>query len=227
MAPLKIIGAGYGRTGTDSLKEALNRLGYKTHHMNVMDAPGRHPELFVEQISHPEHDNWDTIYEGFDAAVDWPTVAFIEPLMKKYPDAKIILTERDADAWIKSMNNTILAPFRHPSSEIRKANEAKLKPEELARLYLTDKVVLGGIRTRSANEITDEKVKALFLEHNAKIKAIVPKEKLLVMDTKEMNWETLCAFLGISDVPNEPFPHVNSSAEAQAHFEDLPSYVIQ
>lgn len=146
--------------------------------------------------------------------------------MKKYPNAKIILTERDADAWIKSMNNTILAPFRHPSSEIRRANEAKLKPEELARLYLTDKVVLGGIRTRSAEEITDDRVKALFLEHNARIKAIVPKDNLLVMNTKELNWKTLCEFLAISNVPDEPFPHVNSSADSQAHFEDLPSYII-
>ncbi|ORY95641.1 hypothetical protein BCR43DRAFT_493343 [Syncephalastrum racemosum] len=219
MAPLKIIGAGYGRTGTDSLRRALNRLGYKTHHMVELNEPGQRPELFVEQYNHPESNHWDTIYQGFDAAVDWPTAAFVEPLMRRYPDAKVILTERDPDAWVESMKNTILAPCRRPYSEERKSSEANIPPQIRARLHMVDIVVLDGMRTRRPEDITDNELKKLFLEHNSRIKATVPKEKLLVMDTANMNWEILCEFLGISEIPLEPFPNGNSATAAKSKFE--------
>ncbi|ORY95642.1 hypothetical protein BCR43DRAFT_493345 [Syncephalastrum racemosum] len=186
--------------------------------MKEMNAPNRYAELFIDQYNNPESDHWDTIYQDFDAAVDWPTAAFVEPLVEKYPDAKIILTERDPDAWIKSMNNTILRFRNHNEEKLRKLDQAEWTPEQNARRDMADKIILGGLRSRATEHITDENVKAMFLEHNARIKAIVPKERLLVMDTTEMNWKALCDFLGITDIPKEPFPRVNSTADAKARF---------
>ncbi|KAI9492807.1 P-loop containing nucleoside triphosphate hydrolase protein [Zychaea mexicana] len=100
MVPLKVICAGFGRTGTDSLRLALNHLGYNTHHMYVMmnNEGEQDPEAFEDAYRHPEREvDWDKLYAGFSAAADWPTIAFIEPLMKKYPDAKVILTVRDPE----------------------------------------------------------------------------------------------------------------------------------
>lgn len=138
--------------------------------------------------------------------------------MKKYPDAKVILTERDPDAWIKSMNNTILSFRKRNDEEQHKLDNFDWTPEKIARRDMADKIILNGLRSRGPEGITDEDVKALFLEHNARIKAIVPPEKLLVMKTTEMSWEVLCNFLGITDVPDEPFPRVNSTADAKARF---------
>lgn len=75
----------------------------------LLTNPDAEPELFTEAHLHPEKADFDRIYEGFDAAVDWPTAAFYEPLMKKYPDAKVILSVRDAEGWFKSASNTIFA----------------------------------------------------------------------------------------------------------------------
>ncbi|KAI7897817.1 uncharacterized protein BX663DRAFT_526980, partial [Cokeromyces recurvatus] len=109
MAPLEVIGAGFGRTGTDSLRAALNMLGYKTHHMKCFfEDPELDPDLFYDAYFHRETADWDQLYKDYNAAVDWPTVEFYKELLKKYPKAKVLLTIRSADSWYNSVKNTIL-----------------------------------------------------------------------------------------------------------------------
>ena len=70
--------------------------------MKTFNEAGGRAEMFTEAYDHPETQDevdWGYLYDGFDAALDWPTCSFVVPLMKKYPDAKLILTVRDPDSW--------------------------------------------------------------------------------------------------------------------------------
>ena len=110
--PLKVIGAGFGRTGTSSLKRALEDLGFgPCHHMTELLA---HPEqLPVWEAAIAGHAvDWDALFREYQAAVDWPAAAFYAPLLERYPDARVILTVRDAERWYDSARNTIYAISR-------------------------------------------------------------------------------------------------------------------
>ncbi|ORY95639.1 P-loop containing nucleoside triphosphate hydrolase protein [Syncephalastrum racemosum] len=208
MAPLQVIGAGFGRTGTDSLRTALNMLGYRCHHMKEMMVPGRYPLEFRDAYLHPEKEtDWDMIYDDFDAAVDWPSTSFLKQLMDKYPEAKIILTERDAESWYKSIYNTI---YQFPKNNLV-TDDAPQEMKDMMKMCKT--IVLDGAFGDKPGLMEDkEKIMAMILEHNAWCKANIPAERLLVLQTAEMSWETLCPFLG-KDIPNVPFPRANSSGD--------------
>ncbi|ORY95356.1 P-loop containing nucleoside triphosphate hydrolase protein [Syncephalastrum racemosum] len=211
MAPLKVIGAGCGRTGTTSLRIALNKLGYRCHHMIEMMVSGRHPLEFREAYLHPERDtDWDMLYEGFDAGVDWPTASFVKPLMEKYPDAKVILTERDPDAWLKSVRNTIGKMVEKQISADTDGTPMSDNQKMVATIVFD-----GAFGDREGVYQDDEKMKQLYVEHNAWVKENVPAERLLILQTNELNWEALCTFLG-KDVPDEPFPRANTTEDMQA-----------
>ncbi|EIE78208.1 hypothetical protein RO3G_02912 [Rhizopus delemar RA 99-880] len=124
MAPLQVIGAGFGRTGTDSLHEALNILGYNTHHMScIFKNENLDFETFKEAHRNPEAIDWDKPYDGFDAAVDWPTCNFYKELMVKYPDAKVLLTVRTPESWYVSVCKTVVTM----SQRYEKAKSERIK----------------------------------------------------------------------------------------------------
>ncbi|KAI7858706.1 P-loop containing nucleoside triphosphate hydrolase protein [Circinella umbellata] len=202
MAPLKIIGAGMGRTGTSSLRETLNIFGYKTHHMHAFNEERRRPDMFVEAYEYPERDiDWDYIYEGFDAAVDWPTCSFVEPLMKKYPEAKVILALRDVEDWYRSMANTI---YRKHTA-LRLAHDNSPKGRMIRRVPLD-----GALEKPEVFE--DEKViKQKFNQHVQWVKKNVPENHFLIMNLGE-GWERLCQFLN-SPIPHAAYPHSNTTAD--------------
>ncbi|KAI9494355.1 P-loop containing nucleoside triphosphate hydrolase protein [Zychaea mexicana] len=213
MAPLKIIGAGYGRTGTDSLRTALNILGYTTHHMKSYNEEGGRTEMFTEAYEHPEKAvDWDFIYDGFDAAVDWPTCSFLEPLMQKYPDAKVILTVRDPDSWYQSMRNTIF--LIHSAS--RRDPSRQNKP----KVNMVGKIILDGAFDNPDLFNDEVALKAKFVEHNERVKRIVPKERLLVMQLGE-GWDRLCDFLDVPVPSNVDYPNVNKTSDMRKRFPEL------
>jgi hypothetical protein len=120
---LSVIGAGFGRTGTKSLQEALLILGFPTYHMvSVFEKGTHHANLWYETAqtqkriaAAPAKDQaaiaaqykWDEIFDGYTAAVDWPACQFYRELMQRYPDAKVILTVRDSEKWYQSIINTV------------------------------------------------------------------------------------------------------------------------
>ncbi|KAF7724900.1 hypothetical protein EC973_000559 [Apophysomyces ossiformis] len=205
MAPLEVIGAGFGRTGTHSLRLALDMLGYKTHHMVVLLQDERKdPLLFLRAYENPQEEhNWDEAYEGYTAAVDWPTASFVEPLMKKYPNAKVLLTVRDPDSWYRSVKNTIFQSLNIP----RPGN----KPRDADIQIMAKKVVLDGDISDPERFADEEAIKRKFIEHNEYIRKIVPPERLLEINLGE-GWDRLCKFLG-KDIPEEPYPNTNSTDE--------------
>ena len=216
---MEVIGVGMGRTGTLSLKLALEELGFgPCYHMReVMD---RHDRIRSwKRIGDGAPADWDEVYRGFRSSVDWPGAAYWRELADAYPKAKLILTVRDADKWYDSALKTI---FRFP---LRRHNAAQrfayafcstVNPIALAIPNMLDRVWNKIFDGRQMNGPEDRKaVIAAFLQHNEEIKASVDAERLLVYEISE-GWEPLCAFLDVP-VPQTPFPQV---WEAQAFIRD-------
>eukprot|EP01064_Diplonema_japonicum_P013512 TRINITY_DN2107_c0_g2_i3.p1 TRINITY_DN2107_c0_g2~~TRINITY_DN2107_c0_g2_i3.p1 ORF type:complete len:241 (+),score=70.73 TRINITY_DN2107_c0_g2_i3:33-725(+) len=193
MAPPQIIGAGFGRTGTMSLKDAIEELGYgKCHHMIEVK-----PWMFRKWSALADGDDlWNEVYEGFDAAVDWPTTAFYRQLAEKHPDAKVVLTVRDPEAWYDSANNTIFAIF----------NLLPLWIDMLTgfRTMLDKTIWTGAFHGRFADK---EYAIRMFNEHIADVKRTIPADRLLIFRATD-GWEPLCTFLD-KPIPSKPYPHSN------------------
>ncbi|CEP12787.1 hypothetical protein [Parasitella parasitica] len=208
MAPLKVIGAGFGRTGTDSLRLALNILGYKTHHMKSFweEEADTNPDDFIEAYKNRDKADWDKVYENYTAAVDWPTVEFYKDLVAKYPEAKVVLTTRSADSWYASALKTI-----HPASAgilENPADEQKARLGEMMKL-----VVLDGHMVNRETFKDEKLIKKLYLDHIEEVKNTVHPDRLLIVELGE-GWNRLCEFLG-KDIPDIPYPNANSKESFQ------------
>ena len=198
---IEIIDLGLGRTGTMSLKLALEQLGFgPCHHMEeVIKAPGA--EVPWAAAAAGEAVEWDTVLQGYRSAVDWPTARFWREALDHHPEAKIILTTRDPDGWYQSMSQTI-----HMVLEGREKieNPAMRRIMDLAHRIISDQTFDG--RLGEADHAI-----YVFRRHNEAVIAAVPAERLLVMEVTE-GWAPLCAHLGCP-VPEGPFPRVNSTKE--------------
>jgi Sulfotransferase domain len=199
--PLEIIGPGFGRTGTNSLKLALEHLGFgPCHHMfEVRDNPELLPDW--EAAARGEQADWDKVFGGYRSQVDWPGARYWRELARHFPDAKVILTVRDPDAWFDSVQATI-APFvaargTHPSPH---ANAIA----EMAQEMIVAQVFDGRISDR-------DHATRVFREHIAAVQSEIPAHRLLTFDLRD-GWRPLCGFLGV-EVPGIPFPRTNSSKE--------------
>jgi hypothetical protein len=196
---LSVFSAGFGRTGTMSLKLAIEELGLgPCHHMDeVLKNPEEQIPLW--NAAYAGRPDFDAIYRGYAAAVDWPTAAYWRELAAHYPEARVILSSRSADSWVNSISQTILA--------ILKAPETWPEPARPWLEMVTDVVV-----RRSLGGSTDaEGLLAAFRAHEAAVKAAIPPDRLLVFDVRE-GWEPLCRFLG-KPVPATPFPRTNTKEE--------------
>ena len=193
---LKVIGAGLGRTGTLSLKLALEALGIgRCYHMievfGIPDAPG----LWIRAADGEEV--WDSIFDGFSATVDYPSAPFYESLARYYPQAKVILTVRDPDRWFESTQNTIF-------KDIEQMFENSTDP----RAQMIRRIVVGDFDGRIHDR---DHATQVFRAHNERVKNAIPAERLLVYEVSE-GWDPLCRFLGLP-VPAIPFPKTNTSED--------------
>jgi hypothetical protein len=196
---LEIIGPGFGRTGTNSLKIALERLGFgPCHHMfEVRDNPGQLPAW--QAAARGERVDWDAVFRGYRAQADWPGARYWRELAAHYPEARVILTVRDADDWFDSVQATI-APFvaargSHPSPH---ADAIAAMAHEMIAVQV--------FRDRMSDR---EHATRVFREHVAEVQATIPADRLLTFDLRQ-GWGPLCTFLGVP-VPGMPFPKTNSS----------------
>lgn len=202
---LRVIGAGFGRTGTFSLKTALDLLGYgPTYHMAEVFA---HPEDVAvwQAVAEGKPVDWDDLFDGYQSAVDWPASAVYRELMDVYPDAKVILTTRDPQKWHESGLNTIFPGDGTASDE--ESAERRAHRRMVATL-LWDGIFHGRVRER-------EYAIDIFNQHIDRVKAEVPSERLLVYDVAE-GWEPLCAFLGVPMPADESFPRLNDTESFRA-----------
>ncbi len=201
---LQVIGAGFGRTGTTSLKLALEKLGFnRCYHM--LEVPGHQngAESWIKAADNETVD-WDIVLNDFQAVVDWPACAFYQLFHRTYPHAKVILTVRDADKWYESASETIY-PFSHVIPRWIFLFSKKLKTIHM----MIEKIIWQG--TFHDRFLEPHYAKKIFNEHIEKVKNSIPAEQLLIFDVSQ-GWQPLCEFLAV-DVPTEPFPRVNDAAE--------------
>lgn len=199
---LEVIGAGLARTGTLSLKTALEQLGYvKCHHMVEVMGNRKQIDLWNDVVIEGSGD-WDSIFEGFRASVDLPSVKYYLELMEHFPDAKVILTVRDPDSWYRSTRETIYA-FKKTSSGM------KWIPRLRKLLRMVDGVYWDGVFHGQFEDV--EASKSIFRKHIEDVKASVPAERLLVFNVRD-GWGPLCELLDQPVPANMPFPHVNDTA---------------
>jgi hypothetical protein len=200
---LRVIGAGFGRTGTFSLKAALDSLGVgPTYHMSEVFAHPEHVPIWQAAADGKPVD-WDALFAGYHAAVDWPASAFYRQLMDYYPEAKVILTLRDPERWHESGRNTIFPGRETPAEE---PTPEQLEWQRMAETAMWNGIFDGKVWDR-------EHAIDVFNRHAATVKATVPPDRLLVFEARG-GWEPLCAFLGIP-VPDEPYPRLNDTASFQ------------
>lgn len=194
---LSIVGAGFGRTGTYSLKEALERLGFgPCYHMGEVEAHPEHTPMWHAAVR-GESVEWDTLLRDYNSTVDWPAAYFWLELMYEYPESKVILSVRDAQDWYRSMSNTIL----------------ELLATERDDPDATDSMANDLILNYVFSEGIDDKdyVLDVFQKNTVSVCQTVPAGRLLVFDVCE-GWAPLCEFLEV-DVPEEPFPRRNNTEE--------------
>jgi hypothetical protein len=196
---LKVIGAGLGRTGTMSLKVALEQLGLGPcfHMIDVWaNLPG---SLKLWEAAGRGEADWETIFAGYNSTVDYPGCTYWRELIAEYPDAKVILSTRNADSWFESVSTTIFGPF----------SRAAIASIDAGGFF--ERSVL---KDFDAQRMNDRAYMTDFFERwNAAVIAEVTPDRLLVFEAKQ-GWEPLCAFLGVP-VPESPYPRVNSREEMQ------------
>jgi hypothetical protein len=209
--PIQVIGAGLGRTGTLSLKNALEELGFsKCYHMIEVLARMDDARKW-DAAARGEAVDWDALFDGYRATVDWPGCSFYRQLLQQYPDAKVILTVRDPERWYDSARQTI-----YFVRDAFPAWAARVLPRMRIFRRMADSVIWEGM-FQGRIEDRDFAIDA-FNRHNEQVLRDVPADRLLVYEVRK-GWEPLCAFLGMPVPEGKPFPHVNDAAEFRARIE--------
>ena len=210
---LKVIGVGFGRTGTHSLKLALEQLGFsKCYHMEdlIVDAPYNVDHW--QKAKDGEDVDWDSFFQDYRAACDFPAIVHYERYLELYPEAKFILTMRDPEKWYKSFGDTIIKQSKPSVGQIM-ALSFRMIYSKLARQRLKVFKFSGEYLKEWFPNGFEDKAAAIqfFEEWNQKVKDTIPADKLLICEIKE-GWQPICDFLGVP-VPQTEFPRSNSTAE--------------
>jgi hypothetical protein len=207
-----VIGAGFGRTGTLSLKLALEQLGFSPcYHMIETRAHPAHDAMWLALAQGETHD-WRGILTGYAATVDWPSAYFWKTLIADNPNAKVILTLRNAEAWYASALNTIFARMQ-AFADVLATDGASVDPARRAHMQMVQAIVVDNTFGGSLDR--DHAIE-VFNAHNDEVRHTVPPERLLVYEPGE-GWDRLCAFLRVP-VPEAPYPKVNTTADFSNQF---------
>jgi hypothetical protein len=206
---MRLIGAGLPRSGTLSQKVGLEMLGLAPcyHMVNVLGDLDQ-VQLWRRAL---EHDvAWDEIFGDFQSTVDWPGSYFYKELIEAYPDAKVLLSVREAEAWERSMRDTIWGIF-YGDILIRDLSSARCRVDPQWRGYieLMEQMWKRSGLIDSGADTTSESMQAAMERFNKEVQDTVPPERLLVWSVGD-GWEPLCEFLEVP-VPDTPFPHLNDS----------------
>jgi hypothetical protein len=195
---LEIIGAGFGRTGTYSLKAALERLGFgPCHHMSEVINDPEQVTLWAEVAG--GRPDFERIFAGFRSAVDFPVSAYWQDVFAVTPNAKVILSDRDPEDWYGSFSQTILPLI---------LDKAAWPDTRRAWFEMIDKVIIGKAMGGRADR---EGILAAYRANAEAARALEAEGRALVFRSRD-GWAPLCDFLGVA-VPDEPYPKTNPRAE--------------
>ncbi|MBC3840330.1 sulfotransferase family protein [Streptacidiphilus sp. 4-A2] len=216
---LKVIGAGFGRTGTNSLQIALEQLGLgPCYHMLEIIRHADHLPRWQRALDAAQPD-WEDVFTGYRSSVDWPGCAFWRELVETFPEAKVVLTVRDPEEWYASVKRTIFASGGEDDAPALPPGGLSPEAMEFAGFMggrLLPRIMDDG-RGGRLDEAGKEQAIEAFLRHNEEVRRVVPADRLLEYQVGE-GWEPLCDFLGVP-VPQGSFPHVNDSASFRDTFQ--------
>mmetsp|Transcript_3142 Transcript_3142/g.8870 ORF Transcript_3142/g.8870 Transcript_3142/m.8870 type:complete len:390 (-) Transcript_3142:293-1462(-) len=223
---LKVVGIGFGRTGTYSLTLALEELGYPTLHTQHLYENKEIQQMWTDLIFNPSLANghaelgtpdFDVITQhGYEATTDFPMALYFDQILARYPDCKFILTTRDSsEKWFKSwdtLTKTITAPTYYGGLFISGVRHYSIYLRWLFALVNKDDSFLTSSRPKMAQY--KQAAIASYETHNARVRDLVPPSQLLDYSVKQ-GWQPLCEFLEVSDCPSTPFPKTNSARSVQ------------
>jgi hypothetical protein len=201
---LKIIGAGFGRTGTSSLQVALEELlGGQCYHMKEVMMQPAHLQAWHEfAVGKTSRMDWEWLFSDYTATVDCPVCMYYDELMEVFPDARVVLTVRDPQQWWKSFNRLM--------STVNKARLFCFLVPKLRKIaQFTDKIIIQDV---FGGRLEKEHCISIFERHNDTVRKVVPEDRLLEYDVRQ-GWKPLCEFLGVP-VPAKKFPHLNAGKRA-------------
>ena len=203
---LKVIGAGPGRTGTLSLKTALEQLGYgPCHHMKSCIESSQQTQWFLDAANGLSVD-WRQVFERYEAAVDWPSAAYYRELMQTFPEAVVIFSNRSADTWYESVASTIFRVVPNLPRWLRWLVPHIDRWGTMVKKTIWDNEFGGQFEDR-------EMAIEFFNDRLAEVKTLVPPERLLVHSAAE-GWGPICEFLGV-DKPTTAYPYINDASRLQ------------
>jgi len=197
--PLDVIGAGLGRTGTTSLKLALEHIGMgPCYHMKeLMEYPERLPHWLDAEAGRPV--DWAALFAGYRSSVDYPSSRYWRELAALYPQAKVILTVRDSKKWYESASTTIRLASRKGYAQGNPIS------------HLVTRTIWDGDFGGRFGE--PEHAISIFEAHNQAVIDAIHPDRLLIYESGQ-GWEPLCGFLGV-EVPDAPYPRSNTRREFQ------------
>ncbi|MBK8502613.1 MAG: sulfotransferase family protein [Saprospiraceae bacterium] len=213
---LKVIGAGLGRTGTESLKMALEHLGFgKCYHMFELTIKDPAKLKYWQELMDAKVTDYDALFDGYQSCVDFPAAIYYREFFQQYPNAKVILTVRDQDAWYTSASKTIFRKIPAPILLLLKffgifSKRAAMSVQSIkyAAEIVHQRFFLGRINDPNAT-------KKIYRDWNEEVKRTIPTDKLLVFEVKD-GWKPLCEFLNVP-VPNIPFPRSNDGQKFKSN----------
>jgi hypothetical protein len=212
---VKVIGVGFGRTGTMSLKAALERLGAgPCFHMIDLIVGEDRDALIPKWVDVADGQaDWQDVFDGFESTVDWPAAARWREICDAFPDAPVLLNVREFEPWYRSMENTIRAAKVTPPEELRQ--DANRPPPNPLLWQVIDRLIWeGDFQGRFEDKAW---VREMYVARIAEIEATIPPDRLTVWELGVDGWEPLAAMLGVA-VPDEPFPRLHDTAEFRSEF---------
>ncbi|HEX9923908.1 MAG TPA: sulfotransferase [Anaerolineae bacterium] len=197
---VKVIGSGFGRTGTLSMKAALEKLGLgPCYHMEELLKRPAHIRAWHD-LAHGKPVDWQTLFRGFQATVDFPASIVYKELMAAFPEAKVIHTIRDPERWYDSTYETIYQAERVFPRWLQIVVKSIGRFVDMQERLIWQHLFEGSFENR-------QRAIEIFEQYTADVKRMVPADRLLIFQAKE-GWEPLCRFLEVP-VPDTPFPHAN------------------
>ena len=221
---MEVLSLGFSRTGTLSMQKALSILGYPDpYHFSSFYDNVKDCDLWVEALQAKFNGKgkpygekeFDALLGHVGAVTDLPCIAFAKELIELYPEAKVVLVERNVDAWYKSWSTFMREGF-NPFLFFLARLDSGFLGKIVAVGYLGCDQRCGGA-TNLGEALARSKEE--YAKHYAFVRSITPRERLLEFDLKD-GWGPLCKFLG-KPIPDEPFPHLNESKSVQAVFQEM------
>lgn len=214
---MKVIGVGFGRTGTMSLKYALERIGAGPC-LHMIDLIRNHDliEPWHDAVVKGHPPDWDRMLAGFDSTIDWPGCTFWRELTAAYPDVPVLLNTREFDGWYKSCQNTIYALRQAALTGQLEPGAGTEDPPPPELWQIIGKLIWERDFQGRFEDV--DWMRRMYAERIETIRAAIPAERLILLPLEESpGWAPICDMLGVEE-PDEPFPHLHDTNEFRTEF---------